>query len=225
MKKIFYATAIAVSLLGTVAATSCGSKSGSNTSVEATDGDWDKVIDAYEEAMDAYVDAVKSASSGDADAMKKMTEAEAKMAEYASKLDGANGVLTEAQAKRIAEIASKAAAAAGKISSSMGSSSSSEKLEEKEAEAQKEVVDESDYTSEASGENWDAVLDSYEKYVNNYLRLMKKAKAGDASALSEYASMLQEAQEFGEKLSNAQGELTPAQQARYLKITKKMGSL
>ncbi len=98
-------------------------------------------------------------------------------------------------------------------------------LEEKEAEAQKEVVDESDYTSEASGENWDAVLDSYEKYVNNYLRLMKKAKAGDASALSEYASMLQEAQEFGEKLSNAQGELTPAQQARYLKITKKMGSL
>lgn len=62
MKKIFYATAIAVSLLGTVAATSCGSKSGSNTSVEATDGDWDKVIDAYEEAMDAYVDAVKSAS-------------------------------------------------------------------------------------------------------------------------------------------------------------------
>ncbi len=98
-------------------------------------------------------------------------------------------------------------------------------LEEKEAEAREEVVDESDYTSEASGENWDAVLDSYEKYVNNYLRLMKKAKAGDASALSEYASMLQEAQEFGEKLSNAQGELTPAQQARYLKITKKMGSL
>ncbi len=98
-------------------------------------------------------------------------------------------------------------------------------LEEKEAEAQEDVVDESDDTSEASGENWDAVLDSYEKYVNNYVRLMKKANAGDASAMSEYPSMLQEAQEFSEKLSNAQGELTSAQMARYLRITKKMSNI
>lgn len=99
-------------------------------------------------------------------------------------------------------------------------------LEEKEAEeSQEEVADESDDTSAASGEDWDAVLDSYEKYVNNYVRLMKKANAGDASAMSEYPSMLQEAQEFSEKLSNAQGELTSTQMARYLRITKKMSNI
>ncbi len=122
MKKFFYATAIALALLGTV--TSCGSKSSSSSSIEATDGDWDKVIDAYEEAMDAYVDAVKAASSGDADAMKKLAEAEAEMAKYASELDNVDSSqLTEEQANRIKDIAAKAAAAASEMSSSAGNTS------------------------------------------------------------------------------------------------------
>ncbi len=84
---------------------------------------------------------------------------------------------------------------------------------------------EEETSSASSGENWDSVLDSYESYVNKYLSLMKKAQAGDASAMAEYPSMMQEAQELSEKLSNAQGELTSAQQARYLRIVKKMSNI
>ena len=69
------------------------------------------------------------------------------------------------------------------------------------------------------------MLDSYEKYVNKYVSLMKKANAGDMSAMSEYPSMLQEAQELSEKLSNAQGELSSAQWARYMRITAKMSKI
>lgn len=78
---------------------------------------------------------------------------------------------------------------------------------------------------ESDSDDWNSILDSYEQYVNNYVRLMRKASAGDASALAEYGSMLQEAQELSRKLSNAQGELSSAQWSRYLSITNKMTSL
>lgn len=98
--------------------------------------------------------------------------------------------------------------------------------EEQEAEAQESNVEtDEESVGTSSGENWDAVLDSYEKYVNKYVSLMKKANAGDMSAMSEYPSMLQEAQEFSEKLSNAQGELSSAQWARYMRITAKMSKI
>ena len=98
--------------------------------------------------------------------------------------------------------------------------------EEQEAEAQESNVEtDEESVGTSSGENWDAVLDSYEKYVNKYVSLMKKANAGDMSAMSEYPSMLQEAQEFSEKLSNAQGELSSAQWARYMMITAKMSKI
>lgn len=98
--------------------------------------------------------------------------------------------------------------------------------EEQEAEAQESNVEtDEESVGTSSGENWDAVLDSYEKYVNKYVSLMKKANAGDMSAMSEYPSMLQEAQELSEKLSNAQGELSSAQWARYMRITAKMSKI
>ena len=51
---------------------------------------------------------------------------------------------------------------------------------------------------------------------------MKKVKAGDTSAMSEYPEIMEEAQELGDKIQNATGELTASQVAKYQRITNKM---
>ena len=71
--------------------------------------------------------------------------------------------------------------------------------------------------------NWDSTLDSYEKLVDKYISLAKKAQAGDMSALADYASIAEESQKLSNKLNDASG-MTPAQMARYQKITAKMAS-
>lgn len=86
--------------------------------------------------------------------------------------------------------------------------------------------EESEYDEEdgasKNGENWDEVLTSYDSYVTKYISLMKKASKGDSDALSEYPALLSEAQELGDKLENAKGEMTSAQLARYTKITNRL---
>lgn len=78
--------------------------------------------------------------------------------------------------------------------------------------------------STTSDNNWDSVIDDYEEFIDNYIVLLKKAKAGDASAMTEYASMLANAQNLQGKLSNAQSSLSTAQAARFSKIMTKMAS-
>lgn len=70
--------------------------------------------------------------------------------------------------------------------------------------------------------DFDELLDSYEKYVDKYISLMRKAKNGDASAMSEYPDLLEEANELSSKIKNVQGELTSSQLSRYTKISNKM---
>ena len=77
-------------------------------------------------------------------------------------------------------------------------------------------------SSSSSSQDWDAMLDSYEEYVDNYISLLKKAANGDRSAMAEYPALLQQAEEFGDKLSGAKGNLTASQAARYSKIQMKM---
>ena len=74
----------------------------------------------------------------------------------------------------------------------------------------------------SDGEDWDSLLDSYEEYVDMYISLLKKASAGDLSAVSEYADYLNKAQEFSKKLENSTDEMTVSQVARLSKITQKM---
>lgn len=73
-----------------------------------------------------------------------------------------------------------------------------------------------------SSSDWDSVLDEYEDYVDQYVKLYKKAMAGDMSAMSEYAGMLEKAQSLFSKLENAQGEMTAAQISRMNSIQMKM---
>ncbi len=83
------------------------------------------------------------------------------------------------------------------------------------AEANESVANSSDV-------DWDSVLDSYEKYIDDYISLYKKAKNGDATALSKYASMLDNAQEIDDKLEDSNDELTPAQASRFIKLQTKL---
>lgn len=82
--------------------------------------------------------------------------------------------------------------------------------------------DDDDSFSSSGDEDWDAILDSYEEYVNNYISLLKKAKNGDMDALSEYPTVMENAQELSEKLQNAQGSMSSSQLSRYTKITTNM---
>lgn len=76
--------------------------------------------------------------------------------------------------------------------------------------------------SNTDGEDWDALLDSYESFVDSYLAYIQKYKEGDVSAMTEYANALKEAQEYSEKISKVRSSLKPEQLKRYLKITEKM---
>lgn len=76
-------------------------------------------------------------------------------------------------------------------------------------------------SSASASSDWDDVLDEYEEFVDNYIKLLKKAKDGDLSAMTQYVPMMEKAQKLANKLDKA-GELTPAQAARYAKINARM---
>lgn len=84
--------------------------------------------------------------------------------------------------------------------------------------------DDDNMTSSKSSTNWDAVLDEYESYVNQYIAFMKKAQKGDMSAMNDYAKMLEKAERLSDKLGGAEDEMTSTQLSRYMKITNKMAN-
>lgn len=68
----------------------------------------------------------------------------------------------------------------------------------------------------------DAYLKSYEEYVDQYIKLMKKSKNGDMSAMTEYAEYMEKATALSEKMENAESEMSSAQMAQFLKIQAKL---
>lgn len=80
---------------------------------------------------------------------------------------------------------------------------------------------ESNDTSSGS-EDWDKALDDYEAYVDSYIKLLKKAQAGDMSAMTEYPTCLEKAEAFGKKFDNAKGSMSTKQIKRYTDITMKI---
>ena len=79
-----------------------------------------------------------------------------------------------------------------------------------------------DKTATSSDSDWDSILDEYEKYVDKYVAVYKKAMNGDMNALSESVSLAEQAEKLGDKLSKGQGAMTSAQMNRYTKIVTKM---
>ena len=87
-----------------------------------------------------------------------------------------------------------------------------------------EIVSSSNDDSDNGSTDWDELLDSYERYVNSYISLIKKAKNGDTTALAEYASVLEDANDLNEKIQNAKSDLNSSQLARYNKLTLKLAN-
>ena len=79
------------------------------------------------------------------------------------------------------------------------------------------------FSSSGSGsESIEELLDAYDRFVTKYISYAKKVAAGDATALAEYASLMEEAQEYSDKLKNCQGVMSNAQLKRYSQITLRM---
>lgn len=76
----------------------------------------------------------------------------------------------------------------------------------------------------ASSEDWDKVLKSYESYIDQYIKLMKKAKNGDMSAMTEYASMMEKASDLADKMNNAGDDLSTSQMAKFVKLQTKLAN-
>lgn len=79
-------------------------------------------------------------------------------------------------------------------------------------------------SSNSGSEDWDAVLESYESYIDQYIKLMKKAKNGSASAMTEYVEMMEKATDLTEKLESAGDELSPSQMTKFMKLQTRLAS-
>lgn len=79
-------------------------------------------------------------------------------------------------------------------------------------------------TSEVTSdyEDWDKALDEYEKYIDSYIKILKKVKANDMSAISEYPTYVEKAESFSKKFDNAKGAMSAKQIKRYTELTMKI---
>ena len=73
-----------------------------------------------------------------------------------------------------------------------------------------------------TGGSWDSILDSYEEFVDKYIKLFKKAQNGDTSAITEYTECLEKAKSFQSKLEGAKADLTMKQVNRLNRINTKL---
>lgn len=78
--------------------------------------------------------------------------------------------------------------------------------------------------SASNDEDWDKVLKSYESYIDQYIKLMKKVKNGDMSVMTEYAEMMEKATDLSEKMSNAGNDLSASQMSKFMKLQTKLAN-
>lgn len=78
--------------------------------------------------------------------------------------------------------------------------------------------------SNGGSEDWDAILKSYEAFIDKYIALLKKAQKGDMSAMGEYVEYMEKAANLAEQLGNANGDLTPSQVAKFTKLQAKFAN-
>lgn len=87
-----------------------------------------------------------------------------------------------------------------------------------------DIQENENIASSTSNEDWDAILKSYEEYIDQYIKLIKKAKDGDISAMTEYVEMMEKATDLAEKLKNAGDDLSPSQIAKFTKLQMKLAN-
>jgi len=77
-------------------------------------------------------------------------------------------------------------------------------------------------SSSSSSNNYDELLTSYEKFIDDYIKIVKKAKNGDMTAIMEMSTMMEKANDLGQKMQNAQGNLTSSQLTKFMKLQEKL---
>lgn len=95
----------------------------------------------------------------------------------------------------------------------------SNRNDEVEEEPKKEVA-----STSKSSDKVDEALDSYEDYVDQYIKFLKKAQNGDNSAMAEYPSLMQKATDMQEKIDGMKDDFSPKQMSRMMKIVNKMNT-
>lgn len=78
--------------------------------------------------------------------------------------------------------------------------------------------------SNKTNQDWDNILDSYENYIEEYIKLLKKANSGDMSALIEYMEYMEKAMDLAEKMEDAEGEMNATQATRFTKLQAKLAN-
>lgn len=73
----------------------------------------------------------------------------------------------------------------------------------------------------SANEDWNDILISYENYINTYIKLMKKAKAGDTSIMNDYEEALSGANNLATKLASAENSMTSSQIQKFAQLQTK----
>ena len=81
--------------------------------------------------------------------------------------------------------------------------------------------DSGSFASNDDSEDWDSILDQYEKLVDKSIMIVGRAANGDVSAASEYSELMEEANELSDRISNAKLNLSSSQMSRYTRIVQK----
>ena len=131
-------------------------------------------------------------------------------------------VLNDQQKEKAYELEERVIKRMGELKEEKKKEREARREKRKDLESMDTDSDDDDEISSSSSEDWDELLESYEEYVDKYISYIKKASNGDMDALSEYPALLKKAQEFSDKMKNAQSDMSASQWAKYNKITMKM---
>ncbi len=86
--------------------------------------------------------------------------------------------------------------------------------------------DDSDFSddndSSVSSSDVDDMLKEYEKFVDNYISMVKKVAKGDMSVMAKMNDYMESAESLSRKIDNCSGSMNSSQMQRYMKITGKM---
>lgn len=101
----------------------------------------------------------------------------------------------------------------------------SENESENEIDAEIEDVDsknDSNLSSDINVNNINAVLDEYEKTVNQYNDYKERISEGDISVIAEAPALLEKIQDWKNKIEKSKAEMTPEQVKRMSDIISNM---
>lgn len=111
--------------------------------------------------------------------------------------------------------------------SACGSNKEAEKAEKSTEQTDGDATDEKTEaadteTDQAEPGDMNSLIDDYEKLADDYIVLLEKSLKGDASATTEYISVMNKASELSQNILKSATPLTTEQAARMEAVAKKM---